>query len=624
MELDSLEKIYTGKVFFIPDYQRGYAWKKEQRLDLIEDLENLVNARYTNPDLMHFTGTIVLKRTPFNNTPSISVSGKQYTYFEVIDGQQRLTTLAILLWCLKEKLSVFSSDPEVYDAIRDISNFIKLGNGSFRLTLNGDKNQHFYKEKVIGNLTMQATTPATNNLENAKHDFNSWLTKSIISLSSEEAKGYYLNLATLITSGLGFLVHEINSHHEVSVIFETMNARGKPLTQFELVKNLLMYQASRCAEFLQDDSIDAFSKRITNVWQHIVETLQEPNPEGEIDEDQFLRFAWAIYPKAHWFLDSKRDGTFDIHRAIKENSKLPVYTRNPKKWLEDFVSHLQDYVEDYRDIVFPKYPNSFTRIITNRDKIVETCTSINRIGRDANLIPLLMAAHHNFSSSSDELHEIFRLVETFSFRLLLLEKYSNTGRSKAFNLAAEIANKSIDIANTKKRIIDDLINYYCSDSVVQKELSNLESNYYEWSGIRYFLYEYERAMARNQQFHLDWYAFMKDEKAKTIEHILPQGEDTLLKVPEWAKSFTHEQWSMLRHSLGNLTLCRPEWNSSLGNKKYSDKRGSSTSSPNDMVYLNSNYFGMKHIAQKWQDWTPESIEERQQELVEFAMKRWRI
>jgi hypothetical protein len=284
------------------------------------------------------------------------------------------------------------------------------------------------------------------------------------------------SFATVITSKLGFLVHEIDSHHEVSIIFETMNARGKALSQFELVKNLLMYQASRSDQFSNDNALDSFSQRVTSVWHRVIQTLQSANPKGHIDEDQFLRFSWAIFPKATWFRESKRDSTSDIHKAIKENSKLEIYTTDPKEWLESFVLHLENYVENYRDIV-------------------------------------------------------------------------------------------------------------------------------------------------NPQFHLDWDSFMK-EKDNSIEHVLPHGDNTLEIVPKWADDFSQTEWLSYRHSLGNLSICKKGWNSSLGNKYYGYKRGTANSAPNEIVYYVSNYLGMRHIAQKWDEWNPASIKERQKELVEFAMERW--
>ena len=99
-------------------------------------------------------------------------------------------------------------------------------------------------------------------------------------------------------------------------------------------------------------------------------------------------------------------------------------------------------------------------------------------------MPLLMAAYHEFQSDPAVLKEIFRLVEVFSFRLLLQGRYASTGRSRAFELAHEVAAKNVRESQVKSRIRTDLIDYYCEDNAFQGRLNDKTTNFYEWSGIR--------------------------------------------------------------------------------------------------------------------------------------------
>jgi len=620
VKLESFNSVISEKLFFVPDYQRAYAWRTEQRTDLLEDLDNLIQMKQSDPGLQHFTGTLVLKKTPYHGKSTVQDAGNLYTFFEVVDGQQRLTTVSILLWTILKALEAMDTDVEAQEAVRNNRKLVKLSSGQLRLTLNGATHDT-YQTVVIEGLNLSADTPAAVNLKQAKADFAEWLTLRCRGLGDEDRKAVLLEYLMAITSNLGFLVYEVEHHHEVSVIFESMNARGRPLTQFELVKNLLMYLASRCQDFAIDDQLAQFSSQVNAAWHHIVSTLQEAEPGAEIDEDQYLRFAWVLFPlSVH---EEGIDRTSNIHGAVKLASKSVAYVKDPKAWLTGFVTHLRSFIEDYRDIVFPTYSNSFQRVSTDRQELVERCSSINRIGREANLIPLLMAAYHNHASSAQSLLEVFRLVETFSFRLLVLGKYSNTGRSKAFSLAADIIGEQLDLNQVTKRLKVDLIQYYCPEAAVKKNLEDLSTNYYEWSGIRYFLFEYELDCARNQHLPVSWDAFFKVDKAKSIEHVLPQGDDTLSKVPSWAQTFSLDEWLVLRHSLGNLTLCHPDWNSSFGNKSFDDKRGTPASAAGSMVYYQSHYQGMRHIAQTWAVWNPRSIEERQEQLVAFALRRWR-
>jgi hypothetical protein len=94
-DLQSLSQIYQNKLFRIPDYQRGYAWKQEQLVDFWDDIVNLQSERY------HYTGLLSLKAVPrseskeWNNDKWLLDSG--YKAYHVVDGQQRLTTFSILI-----------------------------------------------------------------------------------------------------------------------------------------------------------------------------------------------------------------------------------------------------------------------------------------------------------------------------------------------------------------------------------------------------------------------------------------------------------------------------------------------------------------------------------------------
>lgn len=93
--LQNLSEIFSKKIFYIPDYQRGYAWTEEQRNDLIEDIEDTLRVRRlkTNNKYMHFTGTVVAKKLP----EKISLKGESFDCYDIVDGQQRITTLNIFL-----------------------------------------------------------------------------------------------------------------------------------------------------------------------------------------------------------------------------------------------------------------------------------------------------------------------------------------------------------------------------------------------------------------------------------------------------------------------------------------------------------------------------------------------
>ena len=140
----SLAQLFSDRVFRVPDYQRGYAWEARQVNELLEDLETLP------PGKDHYTGTIVL-HDQGDAARLTDEAGRLYTLHYIVDGQQRLTTLVILLSAIAHELQY---EPDVaalgnviratYLAVRDES-----GQPLYKLTLNDDSKM-FFRDEILG------------------------------------------------------------------------------------------------------------------------------------------------------------------------------------------------------------------------------------------------------------------------------------------------------------------------------------------------------------------------------------------------------------------------------------------------------------------------------------------
>lgn len=604
----------------IPDYQRGYAWDDEQRNDLIEDIEDILRIRKQNPDkkYTHYTGTIVAKKISIGLNSSLDYQGETYDNYEIVDGQQRLTTLNIFLNEIAVAYEKIGDDDSLKTSQNIKKNYIAIKPDiHLKLNLNGTLG-NFYAANILRESVGHITQQSEQNLLDAKNFFKKYLNNK----SKMEGDIFLSSLNELrlvLTDCLGFLWHEVADDHEVSVIFETMNSRGKQLTQFEKVKNILFYIVGRNAN---DEDLKKLSLRINETWTRVLITLAGA---PETDEDQFLRFFWAIFPQAYWFDEGKyknqNDRASDIHRGIKESSKEDKFKNAPIKWLTNFLDGLTNYAPIYRDIQSPRTQGSFPFPLAPRQDFIDLCLSIDRIGRDANLIPLLMACYKQFMEKPEELKELFRLIEVFSFRLLLQGRYASTGRSKAFSLAAEIAsNKIKNPEEVSTKIRTELIDTYCNDTQFVLRLNDKAMNFYDWSGINYFLFEYERFLSKENTLPINWDDFTSNSKDRTIEHILPQGENTLAKEC-WSKNFsTIEILKENVNRLGNLVLTDPAWNSSYSNKCFIEKQGKNAGRE-ARVYALSMFQSERELV-SYDDWSVVTIDQRQKKLVEFAKLRW--
>jgi hypothetical protein len=170
--------------------------------------------------------------------------------------------------------------------------------------------------------------------------------------------------------------------------------------------------------------------------------------------------------------------------------------------------------------------------------------------------------------------------------------------------------------------ISALLWRYAPDDRVRAALGGDTENWYARRGHKYFLYEYELSrMGAGEQIPEFGYFTKKGNEQRTTEHILPQNPDS--EAACWWDEFTSERHVALRHTLGNLVLTLD--NSRYSNKCFDQKRGTPLASGGTLTacYAQAPLHQERDLA-AYNDWTPASIRQRQDELTGWAMKRWHV
>lgn len=615
VELINLQKIFNARAFVIPDFQRGYAWKEEQRTDLLRDLEDLARGGSAK---QHYTGTVVVHRG--THGPQI-IKGTTFEVVDIVDGQQRFTTVVILISCVADVLSALALS-DAKETAAELRRTYSEHRGLMKLTLGGGT-QQFFVDHILGDAPNPAPRlPAERNLLDAKVEFRAYLTEYLEGAKDDaESLSRLEGMIALVTTRVGFILFEVQDQAEVGVMFESMNARGRPLTQFELVKNFLLYVASKVSDGLR---LKALGDEVNATWAKVLAGIEDAGDAA--DEDALMRYHWVIFPGAAWFHEKKLEKTSDIHRAIK-HTIAPRSTDADKTYaqIQEYLLSLRGATPAYIDLVRPDLPNAFKFAGTDREQLVEGARRLRRIDRGAALMPLLMASTIRFGDKPDELREVFRLAEVFAFRLLLQGMRSHTGVGAVYLLARNVGLGKLNAIATQE-FLRDLVKSYASDADMKATLlfadgDSRDGNFYAWRGILYFLFEYERYRSEQlkQKFAMDWAAFYR-RGIESVEHILPEGENTLQKE-YWKKRFTPEQFRKNRHRLGNLTIT--EWNGSYGNKGFDEKRGASSDLATVKTYRNSKWIAEREL-DAYAEWTVKEIDDRQQRLADFALKRWAL
>lgn len=615
-DLPTLQDLFNNSVFKIPDYQRGYSWENQHRVDLLEDLELLDNQG-------HYTGTIVLKESG-----SVRGSGKTYTRYDIVDGQQRFTTILILLDTIVKELKKLNQNESSAVAAGITSIYLKdigpAGENIYKLELDKENDSYFQKAIIEDKLGIKKTIKSHHNLYNAKTQFNKYL-KNNYNNSKTDYSQFLNSLIEKLTQSLIFTLYKVEDDAEVGVIFEVMNDRGKPLSELEKVKNFLIYLTGKISEDPQ--SSEKMVSTINNNWKSLLENLAKSDMSRNDDEDRFLRMNFILNFYSD-LKDYKKDG-----KKISKSSQLANVYKQLKSYFKD-LQRKREYKKCYAEIDY--YANSLettaSRLqdITNPydklsfqsidDKILkaEIQAIVSKIGRmdiKSNILVLLVAIYERFIEDPKKILELMHICEKFAFRTYyLIEWRSYSGQNQIYTLACDIYRNRLTFEEILSKL-KDIFNYYAYDELVEKNFFHKE-DYYNWKGLKYFLFEYEVSKCwenLKSEPMLTWSHLKNEERKESIEHILPQSlERNGRIVPYWKERFTKKTHEENLNKLGNLTLTTASENSKLSNKGFDEKR----------IILKKSVWKINQLISHHIEWNENQIEKRGKELFKFAMERW--
>lgn len=590
----SVEEIFSGRAFRVPDYQRGYAWEEQQWEEFLEDLE------YLSPGKDHYTGTVVLHDQSKNLRDE---EGKTHSLFDVVDGQQRLTTVVILLSCIssefeKSNKTLASGVRKTYVCFQGLNH-----QPTYKLQLNSDCHEYFVNNVLAQNPGPQGPSIAAHErLRAAQKYFLEYLSRKSSQLNSGFAE-WLMEMYEKVTQRLKVSHYTVGDSAEVGVIFEVMNNRGRPLSELEKVKNYLLYLSSKLTV-----SSSSFAEQVNDTWAGIFRKLMGVGLGTTADEDRLLRCHWLMvydYDRKQW------DGS----KSVKRRFNLKDYDGKHKALLAELVKYVKslcDSLTAYCDAVRPNVGDAFGIFADpDRKALRKAGDKLRRIKVTAPFLPLLIACRLRFAEDPTKYLNLLKVCELYAFRVYrIAERRSNAGEAKLFQLGNELY---ADKTKFKQTLADmlSLIQHYCPDKTFRDFFDpEQERDWYYWTGLKYFLYEYEESLAGSKPVKVSWDAL--DHSEKTIEHILPQTPDHKY----WKEQFGAAERKTCMHDLGNL--CLTEDNSVYQNKPFPVKKGQ----PGEgRCYANSNLFMERELA-TFSDWTPNAVAKRRKGLVDWYRTRW--
>lgn len=656
-ELQSVSQIFQNKIFRIPDYQRGYAWRKEQLIDFWDDLMNLQIDRY------HYTGLLSLKELNTEETKKWNedkwLIDSGYKGYHIVDGQQRLTTISILLneiICFINRLdeNVEKNDEEIviaYETLKEMkAKYIYKKQPPHNIITTyffgyetDNPSFEYLRYKIFGQEFSKSIeeTYYTKNLKYAKEFIN----KCLNDLYDIEGTSGIEDIYKKLTRNLMFNIHEIKDDYDVFVAFETMNNRGKQLTNLELLKNRLIYLTTIFDDNkLDENNKDALRGKINGAWKEIYYQLGK-HKTTSLSDDEFLRAHWIMF-----YNYSRKKGddyikfllnifstknvyekqtipileeTFEEHEEIEsEDETITINDNNQINKLEP--TDIDKYVLSLNEVAKYWYYSFFPSESDFSEEEKQWLDKLNRIGIGYFRPLVTVALTQSPKTTEYQRTELFKQIERFIFMFFRMGTFQSSFKSSDYyRKTRELYNGTITIED----IIDDLrmtiyndqntvVGYFMTK--IDKKFNNGEG-FYSWKDLKYFLYEYEYSLSiKNKLTKINWEMFSKAENDKlSIEHILPKTATKWYWKNQFRK-YTDEEVIILSNSLGNLLPLAQSINSSLQNDSFGDKKTSSSTGRRG--YENGSHSEIE--VSKELAWNVENIYARGIRLLSFMEERW--
>lgn len=600
----TLPGLFANKCFRIPNYQRGYAWGESQLNDLWDDIMDIQkNGSTYRP---HYTGAITLQQIDVNDlTPAekkLSSTGMEY--YNVVDGQQRLTTIVIMLNALKNKITAGKKQLiDNYIVTKNVCRFIysDTNGNSYR----------FFMKNIIGETNILPFTPTiyTANLEFASSFFD----KSFSAFKPKELKEFQEKLLTALV----FDTKYIQDNLDVQAVFETMNNRGKPLTTLEKLKNRLLYMTSKFDPVSVD--IKRLTDDINDSWGLIYETLGK-NKNFLLSEDEFLSAYLTLLrePADYSFSESLAETKvfqmfcnhatkydFSMARQHDTSKKEPVVDYNK---IHTFVSDIANYVGHWYDVYFPD-------LCTSRGLHLKKIQYLNG-SKEIRLFlaELLMLAN----TQSALVDECLMMVEKVLFKNAL-PGVSILDERRFATRARDLHEGELNLVELKNELESLLLQQIDVQSLVggfRYLFTYVRGNigFHRWGALKYFLMEYEKHLQGKSLPHVGWENYYDVQ----IEHVMPRT---------WSTHWTNEMnnylaahsslnadeveraKNILVNTLGNLTIIQDIKNAGIGNNPWTIKQD---------AYINGSYSEVEIATEtSWHPWKHNSIEARGKKMLDF-------
>lgn len=547
--------LFTNNVLGVPDYQRAYSWDAEREVATFwADLRDHVKSGSEQP---YYLGHFLFEET----------AEKQY---QVIDGQQRLTTITILacaLFARLEQLRALTPEEKLL-----YGNVVRVGE-TYHFSTVG------YDNQLLRDYVVNRVKKDRNGLDSVSQkrivDAYDYFTKQLEGLGADEVA--HLLKAMFRAS---CTTHTVKDETEAIQMFIFQNNRGKRLSNLELIKAEFLYTLHLQGGIEKEALIKEVHGRFERIYTFIARI------EHRVDEDSILAYTNCVY--------------YENLEANKEGAKELVLSDLKKDGVVKFVMEFTRCLSD-----------CFEKVVTffELEKKAFYLHSLLMVADRAIMFPFMIKAL-KFAVPAGDLERLARALESIFIRNMVIgtrAELASRFREHFKNFDGNVEPIIAHIKWMKEKALDWWWSFW-GNKAFSQALENMRDHYL----AKLLLWEYENLLRKRNakagyQEPLRW----GEVKEANLEHIAPQTENEAPSAgyDTYDEAFRNE----CLESLGNYLLLAGVHNKSLGNRPFAEKRASyqylaQQREVQDMTDANAPHWGRKQI------------EARQARIVEMLRK----
>ena len=583
-------------VFEVPKYQREYVWGTREWSALYDDLvEN---------DEGYFLGSIICINTTTN-----SLNPR----FEVVDGQQRLTTTSLFLAALYVTLNSFKErlDEDQQSDLLQLRRKLVLKKTLQDLRVvpqvqGGNLDDYMGLMAKIG-IIPQRTMPNFAGLRRIVKGFNYF--KKRIEADVEKSENPIRTLFEILdkVNSAILVMIEVSNHADAYTLFESLNNRGTPLTSVDLIKNLLLAKL----DATESGNIDYYFSR----WREVLNNLGDDYSVQE----RFFRQNYNAFRSSLNEPFRRDERLYPLGIIATRSTLLDIYeklvTREPKEFLDEITENSTIYSK----ILLKETGNMSPEL---RDSLLD----LQRVQGAPSYLLLMYLFKNSGSLGIDEriVVSITRLLINFFIRRNVTDTPPTRDLTRLFMaFIEEIEQNHYLGVSVYDNLRVRLLSVSASDELFAEKLHG--PIYDENSGAcRFILCMMAKAGMTQETFVDLWRQYDSKQYVWSIEHIFPQGSNIpqtwVDMIADGDRLKAQEYQALYVHTLGNLTITG--YNSTLSNKSFQEKRDRKDNNGKFIGYRNG--LNLNDDVFVHEKWTVDIIKERTDKMVEIVMDLFKL